>query len=149
MTCPISHLSTCRRDTRARDSGDGRPRTELGLKASPRLRDFCSQAQAEVVSNSRNRILQIWGPPFSQSCGYHGMSRGLLLFRRYTSCPRHGDGRVSETGIFRIFSPLHVVPFRYGSFYFNIDDTCLDVRVRSFEDIHCSAHFGFWPPCVK
>ena len=28
----------------------------------------------------------------------------VLLFRRFTTCPRHEDGRVSETGIFRIFS---------------------------------------------
>ena len=30
----------------------------------PRLREYCRQAQAEVVSKSRNKVHQTWGPPF-------------------------------------------------------------------------------------
>ena len=48
--------------------------TGLGKKAVPRLREWCRQSQAEVVSNSRNKIHQTWGPPiiwalYDQWCG--------------------------------------------------------------------------------
>ena len=33
----------------------------------PRLRECCRQGQAEVVSDSRNKIHQTWGPPFSRA----------------------------------------------------------------------------------
>ena len=39
--------------------------TGHGLKVVPRLRECCKQSQAEVVSKSRNKIHQTWGPPFS------------------------------------------------------------------------------------
>ena len=35
------------------------------VQASARLREWCRQAQAEVVSNSRNKIHATWGPLFS------------------------------------------------------------------------------------
>ena len=38
----------------------GRGITGLGLKVVPRLRECCSQSQAEVVSNSRNIIHKTW-----------------------------------------------------------------------------------------
>ena len=31
------------------------------------MRECCRQSQAEVVSNSSNRIHQTWGPPFSRA----------------------------------------------------------------------------------
>ena len=34
-------------------------------KVGPRLREFFRKVEAEVVSNSRNKIYQIWGLPFS------------------------------------------------------------------------------------
>ena len=37
----------------------------IGYKVVPRLRECCRQVEAEVVSNSRNRIHQTWGLPFS------------------------------------------------------------------------------------
>ena len=39
--------------------------TGLGLKAPARLREFCRQVQAEVVSYSRNKIHQTLPKPFS------------------------------------------------------------------------------------
>ena len=36
-----------------------------GLKALARLRECCRQAQAEVVSNSKNKIHQTWGLPLA------------------------------------------------------------------------------------
>ena len=41
--------------------------TEIGLKAGLRLRECFRQRQAEVVSNTRNKIHQTWGPPFSRA----------------------------------------------------------------------------------
>ena len=31
------------------------------------MHECCRQVEAEVVSNSRNKIHQTWGPPFSQA----------------------------------------------------------------------------------
>ena len=38
------------------------PSTGLGQKAGPRLREYCRQGHAEVVSKSSNKIQQTWGP---------------------------------------------------------------------------------------
>ena len=63
--------------------GMGRPRasreiTGLGQKVVPRLRECCRQSQAEVVSNSRNKIHQTWGPgpPFSRALYVTGLKSG-------------------------------------------------------------------------
>ena len=37
------------------------------LKALARLRECCRQAQAGVVSNSKNKIHQTWQEPFSRA----------------------------------------------------------------------------------
>ena len=37
---------------------------QVSKKAGPRLRECCRQSQAEVVSKSRNKVHQTWGPPF-------------------------------------------------------------------------------------
>ena len=42
----------------------GETRYRDGLKGCPRLRECCRQDQAEVVSKSRNKIHQTWGPAF-------------------------------------------------------------------------------------
>ena len=34
---------------------------------SPRLHEYCRHVEAEVVSNSKNKIHQTWGPPFSRA----------------------------------------------------------------------------------
>ena len=39
--------------------------TGLDYKAVPRLRECCMQVEAEVVSNSRNKIHQTWEWPYS------------------------------------------------------------------------------------
>ena len=41
--------------------------TGPGKKVFPRLREFCRQGQAEVVSKSRNKILATWEPPFCRT----------------------------------------------------------------------------------
>ena len=38
-----------------------------GKKVVPRLREFFGQVEAKVVSNSRNKFRQTWGPLFSPS----------------------------------------------------------------------------------
>ena len=39
-----------------------------GLKKGPRLREYCRQFEAEVVSNSRNKIHQTWQPLLAHPC---------------------------------------------------------------------------------
>ena len=41
--------------------------TGLGWKVVPRLREYCRQIQAGLVSKSSNKIHQTWGPPFSRA----------------------------------------------------------------------------------
>ena len=38
--------------------------TGLQYMAGPMLRECCQQVETEVVSNSRNKIHQTWGPPY-------------------------------------------------------------------------------------
>ena len=48
--------------------------TRLGLKAGLKLREWCNQSK--VVSNSRNKIRQTWGPPLANPyvIGFSGCS---------------------------------------------------------------------------
>ena len=39
--------------------------TGLSKKVVPRLRECCRQAQAEVISNSKDKIHQTWDPYYS------------------------------------------------------------------------------------
>ena len=47
--------------------------TGLGYKVGPRLREYFRQVGPEVIGNSRNRVHQTWGPPFS---------RALFIYRQ-------------------------------------------------------------------
>ena len=40
---------------------------QRSAKGGPRLRECCKLSQAEVVSKSRNKIHQTWGPLFSRA----------------------------------------------------------------------------------
>ena len=44
----------------------------VGLKVVPKLREFFRKVEAEVVSNSRNKIHQTWGQHFNPSLYYYG-----------------------------------------------------------------------------
>ena len=39
--------------------------TGLQYKAGPRLRECCREVETEMVSNSRNKFHQTWGPPYT------------------------------------------------------------------------------------
>ena len=49
----------------------------------PRLCECCRQSQAEVISKSRNKIHQTWGPPFTQAL-YCLPPNALNLTLRYS-----------------------------------------------------------------
>ena len=64
--------------------------TELGLKVVPRLHECCRQSQAEVVSNSRNKIHQILEPHFSRAL--YSSARSPTQSVNSFLCRRSDDG---------------------------------------------------------
>ena len=71
----LSQMRTC---------GDWR----LGKKDVPRLREYCRQSQADVVSKISNKIHQTWEPSFSRA-----LCRGLQMFMK----PRMANGPQEDT----------------------------------------------------
>ena len=71
------------------------PRTGLGWNVIPRLRECCRQVEAEVVSNSKNKIHQTWGPPFRRALYYCPCSSLKSIF---ITAPPHFLNYVSVDG---------------------------------------------------
>ena len=59
------------------------------------MRECCRQSQAEVVSNSRNKIHQTWGPPFSRAL-YFPARVGSGRMRVGVRAGREGGYRVTS-----------------------------------------------------
>ena len=59
------------------------------------LRECCRQSQAEVVSNSRKKIHQTWGPPFSRAL-YFPARVGSGRMRVGVRAGREGGYRVTS-----------------------------------------------------
>ena len=68
------------------------------------MRECCKHGQAEVVSNSSNKMSQTWGPPFSQSLYYISCSLTAL------SCTRAMGQRSSAVPLTMTLTLVSVAP---------------------------------------